>query len=205
MSHVVNHFEHRVFFPGLMQYMNLQINNIFLRGQLGEWWDPALLILCCFPIPAETPQVQVYSRNPAEKGKENTLNCYVDKFHPPKINITLEKNGQRIENMQVSDLSFADDWTFQLLVHAPVTPNGKDEYTCRVEHVTLGKPRVVKWGECFAALCLSSFFFPSPYLLFLETWKMTNQMWAYTSKQCCCFWFYLSELYSDISNTVVGE
>ncbi|KAJ6664065.1 hypothetical protein lerEdw1_008280 [Lerista edwardsae] len=94
----------------------------------------------------KTPHVQVYSRDPAKKGKENTLNCYVDGFHPPKINITLEKNGQRIENMQVSDLSFANDWTFQLLVHAPITPSGNDEYACRVEHVTLENPKIVKWG-----------------------------------------------------------
>ncbi|XP_066492481.1 beta-2-microglobulin [Tiliqua scincoides] len=114
-------------------------------------WSLLGLVLCIGSLNAEkkSPRVQVYSRHPAEKGKENTLNCYVDQFHPPKINITLEKNGQRLENMQTSDLSFADDWTFQLLVHAPITPDGNDEYACRVEHITLDKPKVVKWDQAY--------------------------------------------------------
>ncbi|XP_032199453.1 beta-2-microglobulin [Mustela erminea] len=91
-----------------------------------------------------TPKIQVYSRHPAENGKPNFLNCYVSGFHPPEIEIELLKNGEKM-NAEQSDLSFSKDWSFYLLVHTEFTPNGQDEFSCRVKHVTLKNPQVVKW------------------------------------------------------------
>ncbi|KAM9125784.1 beta-2-microglobulin [Pangshura tecta] len=91
------------------------------------------------------PKVHVYSRHPVENGKANILNCYVEGFHPPNIKITLLKNSVPMDGMEMSDLSFGDDWTFQRLVHAPFTPNGKDLYECLVEHSTLSVPKKVRW------------------------------------------------------------
>ncbi|XP_059861139.1 beta-2-microglobulin [Globicephala melas] len=92
------------------------------------------------------PKVQVYSRHPAENGKPNYLNCYVSGFHPPQIEIDLLKNGEKME-VEQSDLSFSKDWSFYLLVHAEFTPNAVDEYSCRVKHVTLREPQIVKWDR----------------------------------------------------------
>uniref|UniRef100_A0A5G2QVI0 Beta-2-microglobulin n=1 Tax=Sus scrofa TaxID=9823 RepID=A0A5G2QVI0_PIG len=89
------------------------------------------------------PKVQVYSRHPAENGKPNYLNCYVSGFHPPQIEIDLLKNGEKM-NAEQSDLSFSKDWSFYLLVHTEFTPNAVDQYSCRVKHVTLDKPKIVK-------------------------------------------------------------
>uniref|UniRef100_A0A3Q1MU93 Beta-2-microglobulin n=1 Tax=Bos taurus TaxID=9913 RepID=A0A3Q1MU93_BOVIN len=94
------------------------------------------------------PKIQVYSRHPPEDGKPNYLNCYVYGFHPPQIEIDLLKNGEKIKSEQ-SDLSFSKDWSFYLLSHAEFTPNSKDQYSCRVKHVTLEQPRIVKWGKKF--------------------------------------------------------
>ncbi|CAM5144300.1 unnamed protein product [Eretmochelys imbricata] len=91
------------------------------------------------------PKVHVYSRHPAENGKQNFLNCFVDGFQPPNIQITLLKNDEKMDNVEMTDLSFSEDWSFQRLVHVPFTPNGKDTYVCRVEHITLGSPKNVKW------------------------------------------------------------
>uniref|UniRef100_A0A8C3RQL5 Beta-2-microglobulin n=1 Tax=Chelydra serpentina TaxID=8475 RepID=A0A8C3RQL5_CHESE len=91
------------------------------------------------------PKVHVYSRHPAEAGKPNVLNCYVEGFHPPNIEITLKKNGENMNNVQMSDLSFSDDWTFERLVHAPFTPKGEDSYECEVMHTTLDTPKKVRW------------------------------------------------------------
>ncbi|XP_008700359.1 beta-2-microglobulin [Ursus americanus] len=90
------------------------------------------------------PKIQVYSRHPAENGKPNFLNCYVSGFHPPEIEIDLLKNGEKMKAEQ-SDLSFSKDWTFYLLVHTEFTPNGQDEFSCRVKHVTLSEPQIIKW------------------------------------------------------------
>nr|5XMF_B Chain B, Beta-2-microglobulin [Felis catus]5XMM_B Chain B, Beta-2-microglobulin [Felis catus]7XQT_B Chain B, Beta-2-microglobulin [Felis catus]7XQU_B Chain B, Beta-2-microglobulin [Felis catus]7XQU_E Chain E, Beta-2-microglobulin [Felis catus] len=93
-----------------------------------------------------SPKVQVYSRHPAENGKPNFLNCYVSGFHPPQIDITLMKNGKKMEAEQ-TDLSFNRDWTFYLLVHTEFTPTVEDEYSCQVNHTTLSEPKVVKWDR----------------------------------------------------------
>uniref|UniRef100_A0A4X1VG41 Beta-2-microglobulin n=1 Tax=Sus scrofa TaxID=9823 RepID=A0A4X1VG41_PIG len=105
-----------------------------------------LLSLSGLDAVARPPKVQVYSRHPAENGKPNYLNCYVSGFHPPQIEIDLLKNGEKM-NAEQSDLSFSKDWSFYLLVHTEFTPNAVDQYSCRVKHVTLDKPKIVKWGE----------------------------------------------------------
>nr|AAM77020.1 beta-2-microglobulin precursor [Equus quagga chapmani] len=92
------------------------------------------------------PKVQVYSRHPAENGKPNFLNCYVSGFHPPEIEIDLLKNGEKMK-VDRSDLSFSKDWSFYLLVHTDFTPNGVDEYSCRVQHSTPKEPLIVKWDR----------------------------------------------------------
>ncbi|XP_037690025.1 beta-2-microglobulin [Choloepus didactylus] len=92
-----------------------------------------------------TPKVQVYSRHPAENGKPNFLNCYVSGFHPPQIDIDLFKNGEKIQKVERSDLSFSKDWSFYLLVYTEFIPNEKDVYTCQVKHITLSEPKIVKW------------------------------------------------------------
>ncbi|XP_058012050.1 beta-2-microglobulin [Ahaetulla prasina] len=93
------------------------------------------------------PTVQVYSRYPITIGKENILHCFAESFHPPKINVTLLKNNAEIPNVKQSDLSFKEDWTFQLLTHVAVVPNGKDEYSCTVSHQALKEPMTVKWEQ----------------------------------------------------------
>ncbi|XP_047397351.1 beta-2-microglobulin [Sciurus carolinensis] len=107
----------------------------------------ALLTLTSLDAVPRSPKVQVYTRHPAENGKPNFLNCYVSGFHPPQIQIDLLKNGQKIEKVEQSDLSFSKDWSFYLLVHTEFTPNDKDEYACRVTHETLKEPKIVKWDR----------------------------------------------------------
>ncbi|XP_076983860.1 beta-2-microglobulin [Tamandua tetradactyla] len=110
----------------------------------------ALAVLALLSLPdlhaiQLVPNIQVYSRHPAENGKPNFLNCYVSGFHPPQIDIELLKNGKKIEKVERSDLSFSKDWSFYLLVHTEFTPNNEDTYACRVTHVTLPEPKTVKW------------------------------------------------------------
>nr|XP_048315434.1 beta-2-microglobulin [Myodes glareolus]XP_048315435.1 beta-2-microglobulin [Myodes glareolus] len=103
--------------------------------------------LACLDAIQRPPQVQVYTRHPAENGKSNFLNCYVSQFHPPQIEIELLKNGKKIENIELSDLSFNKDWSFYLLAHTEFVPNANDKYACRVTHTTLKEPKVVNWDR----------------------------------------------------------
>ncbi|XP_075569829.1 beta-2-microglobulin [Pelecanus crispus] len=97
----------------------------------------------------EAPKVDVYSRKHAAYGEENTLNCFVSGFHPPKIDITLLKNGEPMSNVQYTDMSFNDKWYFQRLVYAPFTPKKGDIYVCRVAHSAFREPQLFRWEEDF--------------------------------------------------------
>ncbi len=92
------------------------------------------------------PKVQVYSRNPGEYGKKNTLICYVSGFHPPDITIKLLKNGQEIEGSHQTDLAFEQGWQFHLTKYVDFTPQAGEEYTCRVRHMT-NLEKSFTWGE----------------------------------------------------------
>nr|Q9GKM2.1 RecName: Full=Beta-2-microglobulin; Flags: Precursor [Trichosurus vulpecula]AAG28390.1 beta-2 microglobulin [Trichosurus vulpecula] len=113
---------------------------IFILALLGQ--------LCFLPYLdaiTSSPKVQVYSRHPVDSNKENFVNCFVSGFHPPQITIELSKDGEKIPKVEESDLSFSNDWTFNRLVSAPFDPNSRSEYTCKVTHLTLQEPKVVKW------------------------------------------------------------
>ncbi|XP_010121921.1 PREDICTED: beta-2-microglobulin-like, partial [Chlamydotis macqueenii] len=98
---------------------------------------------------AEAPKVEVYSRQRATPGEENTLNCFVSGFHPPKIDITLLKNGEPMSGVKYTDMSFNDKWFFQRLVYAPFTPRKGDVYVCRVAHSTFSEPQSFRWDADF--------------------------------------------------------
>ncbi|XP_074693997.1 beta-2-microglobulin [Strix aluco] len=91
------------------------------------------------------PKVEVYSRKHASSGEENVLNCFVSGFHPPKIDITLLKNGEPMTGVQYADMSFNDKWLFQRLVYAPFTPQKGDVYVCRVAHSAFREPQSFRW------------------------------------------------------------
>lgn len=90
--------------------------------------------------------MEVYSRKRAVQGEENVLNCFVSGFHPPKIDISLLKNGEPMSDVKYADMSFNDKWYFQRLVYVPFTPRKGDVYACRVAHSTFREPQVFQWG-----------------------------------------------------------
>ncbi|XP_053452172.1 beta-2-microglobulin [Nycticebus coucang] len=106
-----------------------------------------LLCLAGLDAVQRRPKVQVYSRHPPENGKLNFLNCYVSGFHPSDIDITMLKNGRKIEKVEQTDLSFHKDWSFYMLTQTEFIPNEKDDLACRVNHTTLTEPIVVKWDR----------------------------------------------------------
>ncbi|XP_064796986.1 beta-2-microglobulin-like [Oncorhynchus masou masou] len=91
------------------------------------------------------PKVQVYSRNPGQHGKDNTLICHVSGFHPPDISIQLLKNGVEIPDAKQTDLAFEQGWQFHLTKSVGFTPASGEVYTCRVRH--LKNLKTYTWGE----------------------------------------------------------
>ncbi|KAL4640672.1 interleukin-1 receptor-associated kinase 3-like isoform X2 [Arapaima gigas] len=92
-----------------------------------------LAVVLCVVVSAREspPKVSVYTRNPGEHGKPNKLICHTTGFHPPDIEITLTKNGQPIPESECkqSDLTFSQDWSFELTKTASIIPTKSDVNT----------------------------------------------------------------------------
>ncbi|XP_076577829.1 beta-2-microglobulin [Chaetodon auriga] len=82
------------------------------------------------------PKVQVYSHEPGEFGKDNTLICHVSDFHPPDITIELLHDGVELPNAMQTDLAFKQGWRFHLTKSVAFTPEKGERYSCRVTHGT---------------------------------------------------------------------
>lgn len=91
----------------------------------------------CADSPKHTPpKVQVYTRHPAEYGKENILICSASLFFPPDITIQLMRNGVELPDSKESDLVFKDDWRFHVTKHTVITPVSGEDYSCKITHGT---------------------------------------------------------------------
>ncbi|NP_001098130.1 b2-microglobulin isoform X1 [Oryzias latipes] len=100
----------------------------------------ALAAFCCAAFSKTSPPtVQVYSRDPGQYGKENTLICHVSNFHPPDITIRLMEDDQELPEAKQTDLAFKQNWHFHLTKSAPFTPKQGARYTCKVTHSGLAK------------------------------------------------------------------
>ncbi|XP_075034999.1 beta-2-microglobulin-like [Mixophyes fleayi] len=80
------------------------------------------------------PTVYVYTRKPVKDGEPNQLICYANSFHPPRISMILRRNGEKFKDIQESDLSFQQDWSYHKTVHVPFTPLDGEKYDCAVMH-----------------------------------------------------------------------
>ncbi|KAI9516996.1 hypothetical protein NQZ68_011473 [Dissostichus eleginoides] len=85
------------------------------------------------------PKVMVYSHDPGEFGKNNTLICHVSGFHPPDIMIQLMKGDEEIRNAEQTDLAFKKNWRFHLTKSVPFNPKEGDKYSCKVTHGSIPK------------------------------------------------------------------
>ncbi|XP_023668401.2 beta-2-microglobulin-like [Paramormyrops kingsleyae] len=97
------------------------------------------LALCSVNAKESPPKVQVYSRNPGEYGKGNTLICHVSGFHPPDITIELLKDNVEIPSAKQTDLAFEQGWQFHLTKTVEFTPVKGENYVCRVRHLSTTK------------------------------------------------------------------
>ncbi|XP_035479933.2 beta-2-microglobulin [Scophthalmus maximus] len=92
------------------------------------------VFVCSVESKYSPPKVQLYSRDPGENGKDNTLICHVSDFHPPDITIQLMKDGVELPNAKLTDLSFKQNWQFHLTKSVPFLPNDGQMYSCKVTH-----------------------------------------------------------------------
>lgn len=93
------------------------------------------------------PTSMIYLKLEMEVGISNTLICFVNNFHPPEVAITWTRNGQLVNESEVSQTQYYSnsDFSFRLSSYLDITPQEGDIYSCSVHHISLREPLTKFW------------------------------------------------------------
>ncbi|XP_044063692.1 H-2 class II histocompatibility antigen, A-U alpha chain-like [Siniperca chuatsi] len=127
--------------PGLAQdtYVSLGTCQYNIpRAIKGENNPPEIIV---------SPTSLIYPKQELELGAPNTLVCFVNDFHPPVVDITWTRNGQLVDQSQVSQTQYYSngDFSFRISSYLDFTPQENDIYSCSVHHISLQVPLTKFW------------------------------------------------------------
>ncbi|XP_018555540.1 H-2 class II histocompatibility antigen, A-U alpha chain isoform X1 [Lates calcarifer] len=93
------------------------------------------------------PTSLIYPKQDMEIGVPNTLICFVNDFHPPVVDITWTRNGQFVDQSEVSQTQYYSnsDFSFRTSSYLNFTPQENDIYSCSVGHISLQAPLTRFW------------------------------------------------------------
>ncbi|XP_074540391.1 H-2 class II histocompatibility antigen, A-U alpha chain-like [Halichoeres trimaculatus] len=102
------------------------------RLVVGEHYPPEIIA---------SPTSLIYSREEIEIDVPNTLICFITNFHPPTLDITWKRNGQPVDQSDVSQTQYYSnqDFSFHMASYLEFTPKVDDIYSCSVGHVSLSE------------------------------------------------------------------
>uniref|UniRef100_A0A669BXL9 Ig-like domain-containing protein n=1 Tax=Oreochromis niloticus TaxID=8128 RepID=A0A669BXL9_ORENI len=104
----------------------------------------------------------IYTLLHVELGVQNTLICHVTGFYPAPVNITWNKNEQKVTEGTSTSILFPNkDGSFKQTSRLDLIPKKRDVYSCTVEHVGLTQPTTKFDGEkiqpnCFTLYCFTA-------------------------------------------------
>ncbi|XP_007483722.1 HLA class II histocompatibility antigen, DM alpha chain isoform X1 [Monodelphis domestica] len=101
----------------LCQELQKALSN-FLEGQIPE--------------ARGNPVAEVFTQEPLEFGKPNTLICFISNLFPPNIMVTWQHDGEPVTGSSPVFLSAVDGLGFQAFSYLNFTPSSTDIFTCRV-------------------------------------------------------------------------
>uniref|UniRef100_A0A8C0HC08 Ig-like domain-containing protein n=1 Tax=Chelonoidis abingdonii TaxID=106734 RepID=A0A8C0HC08_CHEAB len=110
------------------------------------------------PLPSGTPMANVFTAQPLELGKPNTLICQVGNLFPPSVTVSWQRLGEPVsQGVNTTRYYPTEDLGFLLFSYLEFTPQEGDIYTC-----TITRPRdrfstVAYWGEGAPRLSLVGF------------------------------------------------
>ncbi|XP_044530128.1 HLA class II histocompatibility antigen, DM alpha chain isoform X2 [Gracilinanus agilis] len=102
--------------------------------QLCQSLQKALSDICEGQIPEArgNPVAEVFTQDPLEFGKPNTLICFVSNLFPPNIMVTWQHDGEPVEGSSPVFLSAVDGLGFQAFSYLNFTPSSTDIFSCIV-------------------------------------------------------------------------
>nr|XP_019964250.1 PREDICTED: RLA class II histocompatibility antigen, DP alpha-1 chain-like isoform X4 [Paralichthys olivaceus] len=98
------------------------------------------------PVPLRERIIPQRSEH-TELGVPNTLICFVNDLHPPVVEITWTRNGQPVDEGEVSQTQYYSnsDFSFRISSYLDFTPQEGDIYSCSVDHISLQAPLTRFW------------------------------------------------------------
>nr|XP_019964246.1 PREDICTED: H-2 class II histocompatibility antigen, A-U alpha chain-like isoform X1 [Paralichthys olivaceus] len=108
------------------------------RAAKGENYPPEVRV---------TPSSLMFPKQHTELGVPNTLICFVNDLHPPVVEITWTRNGQPVDEGEVSQTQYYSnsDFSFRISSYLDFTPQEGDIYSCSVDHISLQAPLTRFW------------------------------------------------------------
>ncbi|XP_025072377.1 major histocompatibility complex class I-related gene protein-like isoform X2 [Alligator sinensis] len=98
-------------------------------------------------LQSKSPMSQVSDR-PSSWARLTTLSCQVHGFYPKNISVVWLKNGvAQPQETSCSEVLPSGDGTYQTWATIEIDPNSNHNYTCCVEHVSLGADLRVAWDK----------------------------------------------------------
>ncbi|XP_031135241.1 H-2 class II histocompatibility antigen, A-U alpha chain-like isoform X1 [Sander lucioperca] len=99
------------------------------------------------PEAIASPTSIIYPKQEMELEVPNTLICFVNDFHPPTVTITWTRNGQLVDQSEVSQTQYYSnsDFSFCISSYLDFTPQENDIYSCSVDHISLRAPLTKFW------------------------------------------------------------
>uniref|UniRef100_A0A674J8V9 Major histocompatibility complex, class II, DM alpha n=1 Tax=Terrapene triunguis TaxID=2587831 RepID=A0A674J8V9_9SAUR len=89
------------------------------------------------PLPAGTPMANVFTAQPLELGKPNTLICQVGNLFPASVTVSWQRRGEPVsQGVNTTRYYPTEDLGFLLYSYLEFTPEDGDIYTC-----TITRPR----------------------------------------------------------------
>ncbi|XP_068929507.1 HLA class II histocompatibility antigen, DM alpha chain isoform X2 [Petaurus breviceps papuanus] len=79
------------------------------------------------------PVAEIFTLEPLEFGKPNTLICFVSNIFPPQITVTWQYKKVSVESSSPTFLSAVDGLGFQAFSYLNFTPTSSDVFSCTVE------------------------------------------------------------------------
>ncbi|XP_059581571.1 major histocompatibility complex class I-related gene protein isoform X2 [Alligator mississippiensis] len=87
------------------------------------------------------------SKRPSQDGR-TTLSCHVHSFYPKDISVVWLDNGEaQTQETSRSEVLPSGDGTYQTWATIKIDQSSKHDYTCSVEHVSLGAALKVSWDK----------------------------------------------------------